>query len=152
MTAELDALWARFEETEPDAFLRELDDATADLSPAESAFERAGGRDSLGREDEAIPLYRAALAAGLDPGRRRRCTIQLASSLRNVGEVDEAVRLLREERERGSDALDDAVAAFLALALASKGEEREALSLALGALAPHLPRYQRSLAAYAREL
>jgi Tetratrico peptide repeat len=30
--------------------------------------------------------------------------------------------------------------------------EREAVSLALAALAPHLPRYQRSLANYARLL
>ncbi len=60
--------------------------------------------------------------------------------------------LLRAERERGSDELDGAVAAFLALALADTGREREALSLALAALAPHLPRYGRSLANYAREL
>jgi len=36
-------------------------------------------------------------------------------------------------------------AAFLALALADTGREREALS-------PHLPRYQRSLGNYARDL
>ena len=42
--------------------------------------------------------------------------------------------------------------AFLALALADVGREREALGLALGALSRHLPRYQRSLAAYARSL
>ena len=47
---------------------------------------------------------------------------------------------------------DDAVSAFLALALVDTGREREAVSLALGALAPHLPRYQRSLANYADEL
>jgi hypothetical protein len=51
-----------------------------------------------------------------------------------------------------SDELDDAVRAFLALALAEVGRNREALSIALAALAPHLPRYQRSLANYARLL
>lgn len=45
----------------------------------------------------------------------------------------------------GNDHLDDAVRAFLALALVDVGREREAVSLALAALAPHLPRYQRSL-------
>ncbi|WP_239116826.1 tetratricopeptide repeat protein [Planotetraspora phitsanulokensis] len=40
-------------------------------------------------------------------------------------------------------------AEFLALALVGTGHEREAVSLALGAPAPHLPRYQRSLANYA---
>jgi hypothetical protein len=34
----------------------------------------------------------------------------------------------------------------------STGREREAVALALGALAPHLPRYQRSVGSYAREL
>ena len=78
--------------------------------------------------------------------------IQLASSLRNVGALDESVALLEAERVRGSDELDDAVAAFLALALTDAGREREAVSLALGALARHLPRYQRSLASYASEI
>jgi len=49
-------------------------------------------------------------------------------------------------------ALADAVRAFLALALVDVGRAREAASLALEALAPHLPRYQRSLGAYARDL
>jgi len=37
-----------------------------------------------------------------------------------------------------------------ASSLDSTGHEREAVSVALAALAPHLPRYQRSAAAYAR--
>ena len=52
----------------------------------------------------------------------------------------------------GSDELDDAVRAVLALALTDVGREREAVSLAIGALAKHLPRYQRSMANYARLL
>jgi hypothetical protein len=36
--------------------------------------------------------------------------------------------------------------------LEDEGREREAVSIALGALAPRLPRYQRSLANYARLL
>jgi hypothetical protein len=38
------------------------------------------------------------------------------------------------------------------LALADTGREREAVSAALAALAPHLPRYQISVANYARLL
>ena len=78
--------------------------------------------------------------------------IQLASSLRNLGRPDESVELLTAEMASGSDHLDDAVRGFLALALVDVGREREATSSALGALAPHLPRYQRSLANYARLL
>ena len=70
--------------------------------------------------------------------------IHLPSSLRNLGQVSESLELLTAELERPSDRLDDAVRAFLALALVDSGREREATSVAHGALAPHLPRYQRS--------
>jgi hypothetical protein len=60
-------------------------------------------------------------------------------------------RRLSTARTR-SDDLDDAVRAFLALALTSAGREREAGSVVLAGLAPHLTRYNRSLAAYAKAL
>jgi tetratricopeptide repeat protein len=66
--------------------------------------------------------------------------------------AEESVALLRAEVEAASDHLDDAVRAFLALALVDTGREREAAAIALAVLAPHLPRYQRSLASYARLL
>jgi hypothetical protein len=117
-----------------------------------AAFERASAQDSTGHSDLAVPLYQEALARHLDGIRRRRAVIQLASSLRNLGRAQESVELLTAERVPGSDGLDDAVDAFLALALADTGREREAASIALAALAPHLPRYQRSVANYARLL
>jgi hypothetical protein len=150
----VDELWARLDALDDEAFLAEMG-SLADERPsgdAEAAFERACAFDSTGHSDRAVPLYRDALAAGLDGLRRRRAVIQLASSLRNLGELDESVVLLEAERTEGTDELDDAVTAFLALALADTGREREAASIALEALAPHLPRYQRSLAAYARDL
>jgi hypothetical protein len=97
-------------------------------------------------------LYEQALELGLTGVRRRRAVIQLASSLRNLGRAQESVALLSAERAAGSDELDDAVSAFLALALVDTGREREAVSLALGALARHLPRYQRSVTNYAKSL
>jgi hypothetical protein len=84
--------------------------------------------------------------------RRRRATVQLASSLRNLGRPADSVAVLEAERARAADPLDGAVAGFLALALDDVGREREAAALALEALAPHLPRYQASLARYARAL
>jgi hypothetical protein len=95
---------------------------------------------------------RLAAAWASSEERTDRAVIQLASSLRIVGSVDESVALLTAELEEPPDELDDAVRAFLALALADAGREREALSHALSALAPHLPRYQRSLGNYARLL
>jgi tetratricopeptide (TPR) repeat protein len=129
-----------------------MDELAARLPAAVAAFERASAFDSTGHEHEAVSLYEQALELGLEPPRHRRAIIQLASSLRNVGRVDESVALLADERAAGSDELDDAVEAFLALALVDAGREREAVSVALAALSKHLPRYQRSLANYAREL
>lgn len=125
----------------------ELPDATAI-----GDFERAAAFDSTGYPERAVPLYQQALDVGLTGERRRRAIIQLASSLRNLGRAGEAVALLQSELEHSSDHLDDAVRAFLALALADVGRPREGLSLALESLAPHLPRYQRSMGNYARLL
>jgi hypothetical protein len=147
-------LWTAIDDHEPAEFRARVDALAAELpdGDATGSFERACANDSTGRPEQAAPLYRQALAAGLTGIRRRRAAIQLASTLRNLGHPDESVALLRAEREEGSDQLDDAVIAVLALALADTGREREAAGLAIGALARHLPRYNRSMAAYAEEL
>jgi tetratricopeptide (TPR) repeat protein len=147
-------LWAALDELGEAEFLARIDALAAERGDddAIALFERGAARDSTGHSDLAVPLYRQALELGLEGERRRRAVIQMASSLRNLGRPEESVALLEAERDAGSDALDDAVVVFLALALADVGREREALALALGALAPHLPRYQRSAANYAREL
>jgi tetratricopeptide (TPR) repeat protein len=149
---DVDALWAAFDELDEATFLARMDELAARLPPAVAAFERASAFDSTGHEHEAVSLYEQALELGLEPSRHRRAVIQLASSLRNVGRVDQSIALLRDERAAGSDELDDAVEAFLALALVDAGREREAVAVALAALAKHLPRYQCSLASYARDL
>lgn len=134
-----------------------IDELVAELpegSPL-GPFERACAWDSTGHSDRAVPLYREALARGLgevSPYRTRRTKIQLSSSLRNIGRAQEGVDLLTPELTAPSDELDDAVRAMLALCLSSLGRDREGLSLVLGALAPHLPRYRRSMANYARLL
>jgi hypothetical protein len=150
----VDALWAAFDSYGEEEFLAAMA-ALADELPADDPaglFERASAWDSTGHEEQAVTAYRSALAGGLAGPNRRRAVIQLASSLRNLGQAQESVVLLRAELVAGSDELDDAVRAFLALALTSAGREREAVSVALTALGPHLPRYNRSLAGYAAEL
>lgn len=152
--ARLGRLWASFEDHDPHDFVSALERLTSEL-PAGSAvslFELACAFDSTGRSDLAVPLYEKALEAGLEGIRRRRARIQLASSLRNLGQPQESVTLLEAERKHGADELDDAITVFLALALTDLGREREAVSIALEALARHLPRYQRSAARYARAL
>ena len=145
-------LWALVDELDEAEFQARMDALAAELPPATAAYERGSAYDSTGHSDLAVPLYRQALDLGLDASRRRQCVIQLASSLRNLGLAQESVALLTAELDAGSDELDDAVRAFLALALVDAGREREAVGQALTALAPHLTRYQRSLTNYAREL
>lgn len=146
--------WASADEHDPEDFRAVIEKLAAELPPGSGIadFERACSFDSTGHSDRAVPLYRRALTAGLTGERRRRAVIQLSSSLRNLGRPEESVALLTAELEAGSDQLDDAVKVVLALALTDLGREREAVSLVIGALAPHLPRYQRSMANYAKLL
>lgn len=149
--ARLAAHWAAFDDMSAEVFLARLDGLAAELPPgsAVALYERGGGYDSTGHPELAVPLYRAALDAGLAGSRRRQAVIQMASSIRNLGDAAAAADLLRAEMAAGNDELDGAVRAFLALALVDLGCEREAAALALATLAPLLPRYGRSLARYA---
>lgn len=149
-----------YEGREPE-FRALIDDLADELPPGSpyADFERACAWDSTGYPGNAVTLYRQALDKGLTGLRRRRAVIQLSSSLRNVGQAAESVRLLEAERDRDRDllddeekALDDALLCVLALGYVELGREREAVSVTVGALARHLPRYQRSMAAYARNL
>lgn len=120
---------------------------------ARAEFERAGARDSAGRPLEAIVLYRRALEIGLDADHEPQAIIQLASSLRNVGETAEALALMENAHADSADSpYRDATAAMYALTLASSGAPERGLSVALLALVPHLPRYHRSVTAYAQQL
>ncbi|PZS34952.1 MAG: hypothetical protein DLM58_04855 [Pseudonocardiales bacterium] len=119
-----------------------------------ATYEQASVFDFVGREAEAEPLYTRALSAGLDARRRPRAVIQLASTLRNLGRAGEGLTLLEEEIATGvhQDGLDDALVAFLALALVDEGRSVEAAARALTALAGHLPEYGRAVRHYAVEL
>ena len=152
--ARLEALWGGVAAQEPMHFCTRMERLVDEL-PEGSAigqFELGSMHDSTGQSNLAVPLYRSALAGGLSGIRRRRATIQLASSLRNIGHAEEAVALLEAELLQPEDVLSGAVRAFLALALASTGNDRQATGQALLALSTYLPRYNASLARYAGEL
>lgn len=144
--------WARADDSDPEvtlAAMKHLIDERP-VEDAEALYEWASVHDFLGRESDAVPLYRAALDAGLSGDRRPQAIVQLASSLRNVGDAAAAVELLQAQpRDPVTGA---AVDAFLALALRDEGRSDEALRVALHALAPTLPLYQRAVRAYADEL
>jgi len=149
----VDAIWARADELGDAEVIRRIDELAGELpgDDPNALFERAGARDSAGLEVEAEPLYRDAISNGLAGSERVQAHIQLASTVRNLGRPLESIALLDAiEPEAGE--LHDAVVAFRALALVDAGDARRAASEALTALAPHLPRYRRSLTAYAEAL
>lgn len=144
--------WADADDADEEATLAAMK-ALIEERPADdpaAIYEWASVHDFLGRESEAVPLYRRALERGLDDSRRSQAYVQLASSLRNTGQPEEAVLLL-EQMER--DALvGDAPQAFLALALFDAGRPGDALRVALSALAGTLPLYGGVVRRYAEEL
>lgn len=116
-------------------------------------FELGGAYDSAGFEAEAISHYRRALELGLPDELQPQVAVQLGSSLRNVGEYGEAVKILQEAVDRYPNFR--ALRPFLALALHSAGQTQAGLVVLLDTLieTPNaLERYHRSLKYYADEL
>lgn len=148
----VERFWAEADATRPEAALEGMRRLVAERPPGDAAaqYEWASVHDLLGREAEAVPLYRAAIAAGLDEEREAQASVQLASSLRNVGDPEGAIALLRDLPPSATTGA--APQAFLALALLDAGRAEEALQTALLALAPTLPRYSRAVAKYAAAL
>lgn len=148
------ALWEQLDAMDRDAFVQAMKDLAAECDPGDPAalFEVGGAHDSTGYTETAVGYYERAIAAGLTGVRRRRVSIQMASSLRETGRPEQALDMISAEKARGSDEYDAALAMCEALTLAKLGRDREGLSVALIALAPTLPRYQRSTVNYARGL
>lgn len=118
-------------------------------------FVLAGTFDFQDREADAVTPYQRAWELGLTGDDVPRFYVQYGSTLRNVGQFDESVRVLREGRERFPD--NAAIRAFLALALFSAGRDAEALATALTVLtenaeAVDLKGYERALREYTAEL
>lgn len=138
----------------PEAFIAHVDKLASYLPSDDRniSFHQACARDSCGRSAEAIPYYRQALDSGITGENRRRAVIQMASSMRNIGQADEAPALLLAEKDRESDHLDDALTCVIGLCLSSLSRDKEGLGAVLVALAKHLPRYNVSMANYGKAL
>jgi tetratricopeptide (TPR) repeat protein len=148
----VEEFWSSADKNKPDlvmAAMRQLVEERSEADP-DAIYEWASVHDFLGQQAEAIPLYRAAIANGLDGDRSPQAIIQLASSLRNEGEAESAIDLLQG---RATDTVTGSSSqAFLALALFDSGRYRDALRVALDALAPTLPLYGPAVSRYANAL
>ncbi|MEN2741880.1 tetratricopeptide repeat protein [Microbacterium sp. X-17] len=151
----VDAVWATTDELGEDGTVAAIDALVAERPSGDpvALFEAGGARDFAGREAEAEPFYRAALANGLVEPERGQAIVQLASTLRNLGRPGEALALLRDLLEAEPEhPLADAAHAFAALALFDDGLPADALRESLRALVRHLPQYGRAVEAYAAAL
>jgi Flp pilus assembly protein TadD len=120
-----------------------------------SHFEYAGVLDYQGREVDAVAPYRRAQALGLSGDDLPRLYVQLGSTLRNVGQLEEAARFLAEGRQRFPD--HAAIRVFYALALVSAGRCPEAAVMLLELVTEQsssidLDGYDRVLRQYTDEL
>jgi tetratricopeptide (TPR) repeat protein len=138
-----------------------FDEAIALLEPhvatyprdAEALYHLGSAHDSAGHEAAAVAPYRRALAIGLPAERGLACRIQLASTLRNLGQRREAVDILMTATTANPD--HRAAVMFLALALVSDGQPNAAVHALLELLLtnPGPPEaYARSLRWYADDL
>ncbi|GAA1426657.1 tetratricopeptide repeat protein [Agrococcus citreus] len=145
-------LWDRFDETPADEAIEGMRALAAAYPGGDgrAAFELAGMLDSHGREHEAERQYERALALGLDAEHHAQLAVQYGSTLRNTGRLDDAIAVLEAAPEHPSTGSSPRV--FLALALHSAGRHDEALRVVIEALEPTLPRYNRSIRAYAAAL
>lgn len=118
------------------------------------ALERAFAHDTAGREAEAIPEYRAAIEGGLEDDDLLGALLGLGSSLRNVGELEESERILRQAVTRFPD--HAALRVFLALTRWTSGHQADAFRELVEGLfradAPGMGRYQRAIRGYSAEL
>jgi cyanophycin synthetase len=149
----LTALWEVEDPSERIRLAEEL--AAAHPDDARITYELAGTHDAAGEEDLAVALYERALAAGLREPHRHRAQIQLASSLRNLGQVQAAESVIEDVAARHPESLG--VAAFRALVQHDAGHASQALADLLTAVVaastdPDVARYRRALTASASAL
>ena len=118
------------------------------------ALHRAWEHDSAGREEEAVAEYRAAFAAGIDDEDLPGALLGFGSTLRNVGELEESERVLRQAVTQFPD--HGAMRVFLALTRWSRGDAKGAFQELVEALfradAQGMERYQRAIRGYTADL
>ncbi|MFE1664347.1 tetratricopeptide repeat protein [Microbacterium sp. P02] len=99
-------------------------------------YELGSAYDTAGEEATALRFYEQAMEEGLSGDIRRRCFLQLGSTLRNLGRIDESRAVF--SRARGEFPESVALGVFEALALHASGHANAALASLLNVLADHV--------------
>ena len=122
---------------------------------AREELQRAYEHDSAGREEEAVVHYRRAFALGVPDDELASASLGFGSTLRNVGEIAESIRVLEDAVARFPE--HAALRVFLAYALWSSERPADAMrslvdAFYVGDTRPELVRYERAIRGYADEL
>jgi tetratricopeptide (TPR) repeat protein len=124
------------------------------VAAGSEALARAGELDSAGHERDALEAYREAFALGLDDQELLGALLGFGSTLRNMGELEESERVLREAVAKFPD--HGALRVFLALtrweAGAAADSFRELVEALFRADAPGMRRYERAIRGYTGDL
>lgn len=99
-------------------------------------YEVGGSYDTAGDEQTAIGYYTQALAANLDGELRRRCLLQFASSLGNVGRFDASLAMFDKAIAEFPES--PSLLVFKALSLHESGSPNAGFALLLTTIADHL--------------
>src|SRR5690606_11794175 len=133
--------------------LDQWEDAVSELWERADSLDRDAGLTAMQNLSRSCPANDGPAAlelAGLYDARHAQLAVQYGSTLRNLGRFDEAIAVL--EGAPMHESTGSAPRVVLALALHSAGRVDEALRVALEAQIDALPRYQRSMRAYAAAL
>ncbi|UFU00052.1 tetratricopeptide repeat protein [Radiobacillus kanasensis] len=122
---------------------------------ARAKFELANAYDFTGQENKAIPLYEDAISIGLDAEYEAYALLQLGSSLRNVGRIDDAIRILSDAEQRYSEF--PSISMVLGMAMHDKNRNAEALGITLDVILRHVKtsdivRYRVALENYIKDI
>jgi tetratricopeptide (TPR) repeat protein len=124
------------------------------VAAGSEALRRAWEHDSAGREEEAVAEYRAAFEGGVDEEEELGALLGFGSTLRNVGELEESERVLRQAVTRYPD--HAGLRFFLALTRWRRDDQTGAFQELVEALfradAPGMARYERAIRGYTAEL
>lgn len=111
-------------------------------------YELGGAYDTAGEEATALGFYERSMERGLAGEFLCCCYLQCGSTLRNLGRIEESLRLFSRARAEFPDSV--ALAAFESLTLHAAGQSNTALASLLHLVADHvdapeLERYKPAL-------
>ena len=156
LDGQLDAIFERRNRDDMEPTIAAFQDVLrAHPNHPRAVYEVGGAYDTAGQEERAVDYYERALQLGLEGDLRRRCLLQLGSTLRNLSRFDESLAVFEEAIAEFPSSFSLPI--FKALTLHAQGHANAALALVLHAVADHadspeIARYEAAIRGNAAHL